>query len=328
MLIYNPLDFPFCVKRALDAIQPRAFILTESEIWPNLIRACHQRNIPMFLVNGRISDRSAPRYRMFRYWFGPVLRHFKLLLMQSELDRQRMLDAGADADRVVVSGSVKFDVARRDPAKEQLAAAVLSALDMGANRTILLGGSTWAGEEEVLLGIYQKLQSQFPNLRLVLIPRHFERGDAVAAAIAKAGLTCIRKNLLDAGVEPAATGAKAVLLVNTTGELMGFYAHADIVFVGKSLCTHGAQNMVEPCLCGKATLVGPYTENFRPVMADLLAAQAIVQVKDAAGLESEITALLSDPKRCEEQGKRAVAAVEKRRGVVGRCADLILQGMG
>ena len=328
VLIYNPLDFPFCVKRALDAIQPRAFILTESEIWPNLIRACHQRNIPMFLVNGRISDRSAPRYRMFRYWFGPVLRHFKLLLMQSELDRQRMLDAGADADRVVVSGSVKFDVARRDPAKEQLAAAVLSALDMGANRTILLGGSTWAGEEEVLLGIYQKLQSQFPNLRLVLIPRHFERGDAVAAAIAKAGLTCIRKNLLDAGVEPAATGAKAVLLVNTTGELMGFYAHADIVFVGKSLCTHGAQNMVEPCLCGKATLVGPYTENFRPVMADLLAAQAIVQVKDAAGLESEITALLSDPKRCEEQGKRAVAAVEKRRGVVGRCADLILQGMG
>jgi len=327
VLIYNPLDFPCCVRRALDAIQPRAFILTESEIWPNLIRACDSRNIPMFLVNGRVSDRSAPRYRLFRFWFEPVLRQFALLLMQSELDRQRLIDAGADAARVVVTGSVKFDAARRDPAREQVAAAVLCALDMGSPRTVLLGGSTWNGEEVVLLGIYKRLLPQFPDLRLVLIPRHFERGDAVAAAIAKAGFTCVRKSLLDVGIEPAATGANAVLLVNTTGELMGFYAQATIAFVGKSLCSHGAQNMVEPCLCGKATLVGPFTENFRPVMADLLAAQALIQVPDAAGLEREIAGLLSEPRRCEALGKRAAAAVQSRRGVVGRCAELILQGM-
>jgi 3-deoxy-D-manno-octulosonic-acid transferase len=327
VLIYNPLDFPFCVRRALDAIQPRAFILTESEIWPNLIRACGRRGIPLFLINGRISDRSAPRYRLLRFWFGPVLRQFTLLLMQSDLDRQRLVDAGADARRVVVTGSVKFDVARRDSAKEQMAAALLSQLDMGAGRAILLGGSTWPGEEDALLGIYRRLQPQFPDLRLVLIPRHFERGDAVAAAIAAAGFTCIRKNLLDTGVEPAATGANAVLLVNTTGEMMGFYAHAAIVFVGKSLCAHGAQNMIEPCLCGKATLVGPYTENFRPVMADLLTAQAVVQVPDAAALEREIAALLAEPQRREELGNRAAAAVQRRRGVVGRCADLILQGL-
>lgn len=327
VLIYNPLDFPFCVRRALDAIQPRAFILTESEIWPNLIRACSRRGIPMFLVNGRISDRSAPRYRLLRFWFGPALRQFTLLLMQSDLDRQRMVDAGADAGRIVVTGSVKFDVARRDPAREQMAAALLSRLDMGAGRTILMGGSTWPGEEDALLGIYRRLQPQFPELRLVLIPRHFERGDAVAAAISAAGFTCIRKSLLDAGVEPAATGANAVLLVNTTGEMMGFYAHAAIVFVGKSLCAHGAQNMIEPCLCGKATLVGPFTENFRPVMADLLAAQAIVQTPDAAALEREIAALLAAPQRREELGNRAAAAVQRRRGVVGRCADLILQGL-
>ena len=227
----------------------------------------------------------------------------------------------------MVTGSVKFDVARRDSAKEQMAAALLSQLDMGAGRAILLGGSTWPGEEDALLGIYRRLQPQFPDLRLVLIPRHFERGDAVAAAIAAAGFTCIRKNLLDTGVEPAATGANAVLLVNTTGEMMGFYAHAAIVFVGKSLCAHGAQNMIEPCLCGKATLVGPYTENFRPVMADLLTAQAVVQVPDAAALEREIAALLAEPQRREELGNRAAAAVQRRRGVVGRCADLILQGL-
>lgn len=327
VLIYNPLDFPFCVRRALDAVQPRALILTESEIWPNLIRACSRRGRPVFLINGRISDRSAPRYRLLRYWFGPVLRQFTQLLVQSDLDRQRLLDAGAEAGRVVVTGSVKFDVARREPSKEQLAAALLSQLDMGAGRTILLGGSTWPGEEAVLLDIYKKLQPQFPGLRLVLIPRHFERADMVAATIAAAGLTCIRKSLLDAGAAPPALGPTAVLLVNTTGEMMGFYAQAAMVFVGKSLCAHGAQNMIEPCLCGKATLIGPFTENFRPVMADLLAAQALVQVPDAAALEREIAGLLAEPARRAELGRRAAAAVQRRRGVIGRCADLILQGM-
>ena len=328
VLIYNPLDFPGCVRRALDAIQPRAFILTESEIWPNLIRACGQRGIPTFLINGRISDRSAPRYRLLRYWFGPVLRQFTLLLAQSDLDRKRLLAAGADAARVVVTGSVKFDVAHRDPAKEQMAAAVLNRLDMGTGRTLLVGGSTWVGEENILLGIYRRLQPQYPDLRLVLIPRHFERGDAVAAAIAAAGYTCVRKSLLDAGAAPGAAGAQAVLLVNTTGEMMGFYAQAAMVFVGKSLCAHGAQNMIEPCLCGKATLIGPYTENFRPVMADLLAAQAIVQVPDAAGLEREMAGLLADPPRREALGNCAAAAVRRRRGVLGRSADLVLEGMG
>ena len=328
VLIYNPLDFPFCVQRALDAIQPRAFILTESELWPNLIRACNRRGVPLLLVNGRISDRSAPRYRWLRFWFGPVLRQFHLLMMQSDLDRQRLLDAGAEAERVVVTGSVKFDVARREPAREQSAAGVLRRLDMGAGRMVLLGGSTWPGEEDVLLGIYRRLRPQFPDLRLVLIPRHFERADAVAAAIAAAGLTCVRKSLLDAGAEPAAKGGDAVLLVNTTGEMMGYYAHATIAFVGKSLCAHGAQNMIEPCLCGKATLVGPHTENFRPVMADLLAAQALIQVPDAAALEHEIVRLLTDASQREELGTRAAAAVQRRRGVIGRCAELVLQGLG
>jgi len=197
VLLYNPLDFPCCVRRALDAIQPRAFILTESEIWPNLIRACARRRIPLFLVNGRVSDRSAPRYRRLRWWFGAALREFALLMVQSDLDCRRLLDAGADPARTVVLGSAKFDVARRDADRERTASAVLARLDMGAGRTVLMGGSTWPGEEEILLGIYQRLRPRFPDLRLVLIPRHFERGDAVAAAIGAAGLTCVRKSLLD-----------------------------------------------------------------------------------------------------------------------------------
>lgn len=322
VLIYNPLDFPFAVRRALDAIRPRALMLTESEIWPNLIRACRRRGIPVMLVNGRISDRSAPRYRWLRGWFGPVLREFQTLMVQSDLDRQRLLDAGAAAETVVVTGSVKFDVAHRDPAKAEALAAVLAKLDMGPGRTLLVGGSTWQGEETALLNIYQRLRPSFPDLRLALAPRHFERGDQVAAAIRAAGLECVRKRRLDQGEAPPATGA--VLLLDTTGELMGLYAHAAIVFVGKSLAAHGSQNMIEPCLCGAATLVGPFTENFRPVMADLLTARALVQVRDAAELEQTIERLLIDTQERAALGQRAVAAVEARRGVIGRCAELIL----
>jgi len=247
--------------------------------------------------------------------------------VQSDLDRQRLLDAGADPARTVVTGSVKFDVARRDPLKEQRAAEVLSRVDMGAGRLVLMGGSTWPGEENVLLEIYRRLQPRFPDLRLVLVPRHFERGDAVAAAIAGTGLVCVRKRRLDAGDAPAAMGANAVLLVDTTGEMMGFYGQATLVFVGKSLTAHGGQNMIEPCLCGKATLVGPYTENFRPVMTDLLEAHALRQVADGAALEQALAELLADPAARTALGARAVEAVERRRGVIGRCAGMILQAV-
>jgi 3-deoxy-D-manno-octulosonic-acid transferase len=328
VLLYNPLDFPPCAARALDAIGPRALLLTESEIWPNLIRACGRRGIPVMLVNGRISDRSAPRYRLLRFWFGPVLRQFGLLLAQSDLDRDRLAAAGADAARMVVTGSVKFDAARRDPSGEGRAAAALAGLDMGAGRRVLLGGSTWPGEETILLGIYRRLRERHADLRLVLVPRHFERGDEVAADIAAAGFACVRQSRLDAGAAPPpADGPPPVLLVDTTGDLMGFYAHAAVAFVGKSLAARGAQNMIEPCLCGVPTIVGPHTQNFRPVMADLLAAGAIVQVDGAAQLERRIGELLAQPDACRALGERAAAAVARRRGVVGRCAELILQQM-
>ena len=323
VLIFNPLDFPPCVKRAVAAIRPRAFILTESEIWPNVIRACHGRGAPIFLVNARVSDRSAPGYRRLRLWFGPVLRMFTAIQAQSETDKQRLVAAGAEPDRVDVTGSFKFDVANRSPEKEQAVAAFLARHDAGRDRTVLLGGSTWPGEDAVLVGIYKRLQARFPALRLVLVPRHFEKADAVQAGIEKAGLACVRKSreseARGAGVDNEG-GQATVILGDTTGELMGFYGNADVVFVGKSLCEHGAQNMIEPCLCGAATLVGPYTENFRPVMSDLLDAGALIQVPDAAALEREIERLVADAAARRTLGERAAAAVLKRRGVVARCA--------
>ena len=318
VLIYNPLDFPACVERALNTIRPSAFILTESEIWPNVIRSCYRRGVPLFLVNARVSDRSAPGYRRLRFWFGPVLRMFTSIMAQSETDKRRLVEAGAEPSRIEVPGSFKFDVANRSPEKERSVAEFLERNDAGRNRIVLLGGSTWPGEDTVLIGIFKRLRQRHRELRLVLVPRHFEKADAVQSEIEKAGLACVRKSREDRG--PGAADGGAVVLADTTGELMGFYGNADIVFVGKSLCAHGAQNMIEPCLCGAATLVGPHAENFRPVMSDLLGAGALIQVPTAEALEREIGRLVADEGARKALGTRGVAAVLKRKGVVERCA--------
>ncbi|MDX9868278.1 MAG: 3-deoxy-D-manno-octulosonic acid transferase [Kiritimatiellia bacterium] len=323
VLIYNPLDFPACVRRAIRQVRPAALILTESEIWPNLIRACHGCGVPLYLVNARVSDRSAPGYRRLRFWFGPVLRRFTAILAQSEEDRRRLVAAGADPARIEVTGSFKFDVANRDPEAERAVAAYLDRWDAGAGRAVLLGGSTWPGEDAVLIALYARLRRAFPALRLVLVPRHFEKADAVEAAIRRAGFACARKSRTPPEGTPPPEGGATVVLGDTTGELMGFYGNAALVFVGKSLCEHGAQNMIEPCLCGAATLIGPHTENFRPVMSDLLEAGALIQVPDAEALEREIARLLADGAARRALGERASAAVLRRKGVVGRCADTL-----
>jgi len=323
VLIYNPLDFPNFVKSALRTVRPRAIVLTESEIWPCFIMKAHKEGIPLYLVNARVSDRSAPRYRLAKWWFADVLSSFTKIFAQSELDRRRLCDAGAPADKVEVTGSFKFDVAHRNEAKER------ELRDWVGEGRVLLGGSTWPGEDEVLVGIYRKLLERHPESRprLVIAPRHFEKADAVEANIVKAGFGCVRRSR-GRGDSPRQdkTGnvLPEVLLADTTGELMGLYGIADVVFVGKSLCAHGSQNMIEPCLCGKPTLVGPYTENFRPVMSDLKDSDAIVQVADAAELERRVLELWTDGAAL---GARARTAVEQRVGVVPRCVAAIRESM-
>lgn len=317
VLIYNPLDFAGCVRRALDAARPMAIVLTESEIWPNFIRAAKRRGISLYIVNARVSDRSAPRYRRLRWFFGEVLRAFSKIYAQSDLDAGRLVAAGADPAAVEVTGSFKFDVACRNPAKE---AELREWIGPGE---ILLGGSTWPGEDSVLLGIYRALLESHPAAKLVIAPRHFEKADAVEANIRAAGFDCVRRSR----GESAAGAGRAVFLCDTTGEMMGLFGICTVAFVGKSLCAHGSQNMIEPCLCGKPTLVGPYTENFRPVMSDLLALEAIVQVHGEDELKGEVLRLFGDAGARAALGARAADAVRRRCGVVGRCADELLAAL-
>ena len=319
-LIYNPLDFPNFAKSALKTIRPRAIVLTESEIWPTFIRLAAKYKIPLFLINARVSDRSAPRYAKARFIFKDIFNCFTRIFAQSDLDAERLISAGAPKEKIAVTGSFKFDVATRNSAKEE---ELRSWIQPGA-RKILLGGSTWPGEDEVLLRIYQKLCDQEKEAPiLVLAPRHFEKADAVEENILKVGFSCIRRSRGESAADAAKLPRKAVFLADTTGELMGLYGLASVVFVGKSLCAHGSQNMIEPCLCAKPTLVGPYTENFRPVMSDLKEGNAILQVSDEAELEHEILRLFADEEAAAELGARAAAAVQRRTGVVPRCVESI-----
>lgn len=328
-LIYCPLDLPLFVARALDAVRPSAFVMVETEIWPNLIRACRCRSIPMAIVNGRISDKSAPSYRRFRFLFGPVLRMVKLILAQSDLDAKRFIAAGADPESIKVTGSFKFDVARRNEAKEEMWRGLLGKLDLLSPKALLLGASTWAGEEALLMDCYLELRKRHPELRLALVPRHFERREAVEAEARTRGLRPIRKSDLDSGAWKATPfGPDDILLGDTTGEMMGLYPFASVAVVGRTFHSQGGQNMIEPCLCGTPTVVGPETQNFRPVMSDLLENQAIVQVASAAELEPTVEKLLGDAKERESLGKRAAQAVKSRRGVVDSCVTAFRRQIG
>ena len=321
VLIYNPLDFPNFVKSALKTVRPRAVVLTESEIWPNFIWTARRYRIPVFLINARVSDRSAPRYKAARWFFGDVLSSFARIFAQSDLDATRLVAAGAPARIVEVTGSFKFDVAHRNEAKERELREWI-----GPGR-ILLGGSTWPGEDEALLRIYSdivKSQGCVSQVKLVIAPRHFEKADAVEENIKAAGYDCIRRSRKDSPTPPLPHSPTPVYLADTTGELMGLYGIADVVFVGKSLCAHGSQNMIEPCLCGKPTAVGPYTENFRPVMSDLLATDAIRQVKDERELGEFVKSSFVDDGGL---GARAAAAVERRKGVVPKCVEAIRRAL-
>lgn len=324
ILIYNALDLPIFVNRELDRIKPSAFITVETEIWPNLIRACARRSIPMFIVNGRISDKTAPTYRKLRFWFGPVLRLFKLILVQSDLDASRFISAGANPETIQVTGSFKFDVAKRNEVKEAMWKELLEKSAFNAPQMILLGASTWDGEEALLLDTYKVLSQKYPSLRLILVPRHFERREVVEKEISARGLNSVRKSDLDSGaykVKPLTD--RDVILADTTGEIMGLFPFAAVTVVGRTFRSQGGQNMIEPCLVGVPTIVGPETQNFRPVMADLLASKAIIQLSKDEELIPELDWLLGDETARKELGMTASNAVLARRGVVNHCVNAV-----
>ena len=319
VLFYFPVDLPVIIKKVLRIINPLRIVLVEGEFWPNLIRLAHARQIPVSLINGRMSENSYKGYRKLKSLTADILRRIDPICVQGQVDADRMLGIGAPEQQVHIMGTVKFDVAERDPAGEAAARAVLVELGVPDDAVVLLGGSTWPGEEAVLCGIYQRLRAAHPHLFLIIVPRHVERAEEVMAVFEQHALKVARRSQMERveGVPPD------VFFVDTTGELRNFYAAADLIFVGKSLLEHGGQNPIEPATCGKAVLVGPNMENFPAVMPIFQQRDALVQVADAAGLEAEIGRLLADPSARTALGGRAAQVVAENQGVIEKTVALL-----
>ncbi len=319
VLLYFPVDFPPVVRTVLNRIRPTRLIMTEGELWPNLLWMARARGIPLALINGRVSDRSFPRYMRVRAVFGPVLRVFDTICAQCRQDADRYIAIGADAARVMVTGSAKYDVALQAPGDPAKGRAILTEAGIPESALVLLGGSTWAGEEEALLEAYQRFKPAHPNLVLVLVPRHAERREEVLASIRARGLALVQRSLK--ANPPSA--APDVLLVDTTGELRHVYTVGDVVFVGKSLTQHGGQNVIEPAACGKPVIVGPNMENFPDIVRDFREAGALVQVGDGAAFSNEVGRLLADAGNRQSLGDKARAVVAAGRGGIARMVEAI-----
>ena len=323
VLIYFPMDFPWIVRRALGRIRPLAFVLVETEVWPNLIRAVKRAGIPLALVNGRVSDASFRGYRRLRWFFGEALACFDAILAQSADDKRRYETIGASPDRVRAIGSVKFDDAVAE-ATSQAVDLLRGECGLAPNAVVFLGGSTWPGEDALLLSAFARLRANRPDLRLILVPRHAERADRVEREIREAGFACRRRSAVRGKGSGDPLDAGTVLLVDTTGELKTFYALATVIFVGKSLTARGGQNMIEPAAIGKPVLVGPHTANFRSVVAEFKAADAMVEVPTGADLEKAVEGLLSDGAARNRYGTRARRVVERNRGAFVRTLDRLV----
>ncbi len=320
VLFYFPVDLPIIIRKVLRIIDPVRLILVEGEFWPNLIRLADKQGVRVSLINGRMSERSYKGYRKLKSLTADVLRRIDPICVQGDVDAGRMIGIGAPAGHVHVMGTVKFDVAERSAEGEKTAQELMRAIGVPANAVVLLGGSTWPGEEAVLCDLYKKLKTENKPLFLVLVPRHVERADEVIQCMEERNLTFLRRSQFDG----SPTGeAPDVLFVDTTGELRNFYSVADVIFVGKSLLEHGGQNPIEPAMCGKAIVVGPNMENFPAVMPVFLANEALVQVADTAGLESAMAHLLSNESARAALGSRAAQVVEANRGMIQKTVRLL-----
>ena len=320
VLFYFPVDLPVVIRKVLRIINPVRLILVEGEFWPNLIRLADKQGIPVSLINGRMSERSYKGYRKLKSLTADVLRRIDPICVQGDVDAGRMIGIGAPAGHVHVMGTVKFDVAERNAEGEKTAEELMRKIGVSGNAVVLLGGSTWPGEEAVLCDLYKKLKAENPNIFLVIVPRHVERAAEVIQCMEERNLTFLRRSQL--GDSPAGK-VPDVLFIDTTGELRNFYSVADIIFVGKSLLEHGGQNPIEPAMCGKAIVVGSNMENFPAVMPVFLANEALVQVADTAGLESAMAHLLSNEAARAALGSRAAQVVEANRGMIQKTVQLL-----
>ena len=321
-VFYFPFDLGFIVNRTLGLVRPRLFIMMETEIWPNQLRACHRAGVKTLLVNGRISSRSYPRYRLARPFFRRVLRHVDRFCMQSDESARRVIDIGADRDRVVVTGSLKFDsleIPGSSPDRGHNR--VLRYFRIAPERPVIIAASTLKGEEEAVLDAFQRIRSTMSNALLIIAPRKPQRFEDVERLARRAGWNVARRSELRVDAEPR----HDVVILDTIGELAQLYQVATAVFVGGSLVDSGGHNILEPAVFGKPIVFGPYMQNFAEIARTFLDNGAAIQVRNGRELEPALVDLLGDPVRRARLGAAARALVEANRGARTKTLAAIAQ---
>jgi 3-deoxy-D-manno-octulosonic-acid transferase len=318
-VFFAPFDWPSAVRRVLGVVNPALLVLVETELWPNLIHQAHGRGAKVAVVNGRLSPRSFPRYRRLRQLIAPTLAEVDLFLMQAEAHAERAVVIGAPAERVRVSGNLKYD-----GLGDGRLVAETARLIGERSGPLWIAGSTVDGEEGAVLEAFRALRVVSPTARLLIAPRHPERFDAVAALVAGTGYSCVRRSAL--GGKTWSVGD--VLLLDTIGDLAQLYAAATVVFVGGSLVARGGHNVLEAAVAGRAVVVGPHMENFHEIARELLAEDALVQVAGPGELAPAIVGLWSDEERRRGIGARARAIVDRNQGAVERTLSALASLLG
>ena len=326
-VFYFPFDWRWSVRRALKTINPAAVLIMETELWPNFLRECKSREIPVALVNGRISRQSFRRYSLIKFFLRKVLTSVSMAIMQSETDAQRLQTLGMPAEKIFTAGNLKFDAdVGKDLAEIANEIAERFGLQVGSSDTpLILAASTHAPEEQIILDSLKQLRAQQP-VRLMLAPRHPERFNEVASLIQNSGLSWARRMNLPESSDANAT----VILLDTIGELPATYPFASVVFVGGSIVDRGGHNVLEPAAAGTAVVTGAHTHNFHAIVNQMEEAGALVQLPDEQGTSMAIphitkvfAKLLANPEARAELGRRAKQLIADNQGAAERTIKLL-----
>ena len=324
-VFYFPIDFAWVVRRVLDRVKPRLLVLLEGEIWPHVLRECRRRGVRTAIVNGRVSARSFPRYRLLAPLMRHVLADVDAFCMQSDEGARRIKLMGADPARVAVTGSLKFDAVHvpAPSAQGRPRERVLRFFRLSSNRPVVVAGSTMRGEERPVLQAFRRIKATQPAALLILAPRHTDRFTEVMHVARGEGFATARRTELAIDAEPRAD----VVVLDTIGELAQVYQLATVAFVGGSLVPTGGHNILEPAVYGRPVVFGPSMTNFAEIAEMFLANGAAVQVHSEHELEETLISLMSDSVRRAGIGAAARALVDANRGATERTLDVLVRLM-
>jgi len=311
---YLPWDLPGRVARLIDHIKPKLLLLTETEFWPGMLGACSKRKVPVVGINSRISDRSFPRYRATKWLWKRWLKPVELFLAQSKIDADRLSEMGIEAGRIRPVGNLKYAIT---PPKID-ADHIREMLDPSRQCPILLAASTHHDEEKQILSMWPIWREVVPDLMLILVPRHPERFDSVAAQIESAGLNFSRWSELERRPEQR---SESIILIDAMGLLQKLYTITDIAFIGGSLVPTGGHNPLESAICGRGVVTGPHIQNFREIMNEMQAAHAAIVCRDSLEVEHAVVRLLQHPDELRQLHAKATIYMNEKSGVLERVVN-------